>query len=90
MTSFGKRLAPAAQSAALMPQTLPARLLLRAGAELHCEVTAIDPDSALFLTSELVAEATPVTAYIEDIGRVDGVVAEPAAMNNCGTFFWFR
>lgn len=83
MTSFGKRLAPAAQSAALMPQTFPARLLLRAGAELHCEVTAIDPDSALFLTTEVVAEATPVTAYIEDIGRVDGLVAEPAAMG-----FW--
>lgn len=83
MTSFGKRLAPAAQSASLMPQTLPARLMLREGGELHCEVTAIDPDSALFLTTEVVAEASPVTAYIEDIGRLDGVVAEPAAMG-----FW--
>lgn len=83
MTSFGKRLVPAAQSAALMPQTLPARLLLREGAELHCEVTAIDPDCALFLTAEVVAEASPVTAYIEEIGRVDGIVAEPAALG-----FW--
>jgi hypothetical protein len=83
VTSFGKRLVPAAQSAALMPQTLPARLLLREGGELRCEVTAIDPDSALFLTTELVAEASPVTAYIEEIGRVDGTVAEPAAIG-----FW--
>ena len=78
MTSFGKRLAPAAQSAALMPQNLPARLLLREGSELRCEVTAIDPDSALFLTAEAVTEGSPVTAYIEEIGRVDGTVAEPA------------
>jgi hypothetical protein len=47
VTSFGKRLAPEAQSAALMPLNFPARLLLREGSELRCEVTAIDPDSAL-------------------------------------------
>ena len=83
MTSFGKRLAPAAQSAALMPQNFPARLLLREGSELRCEVTAIDPDSALFLTAEAVTEGSPVTDYIEEIGRVDGTVAEPTE-----TGFW--
>jgi hypothetical protein len=36
VTSFGKRLAPAAQSAALMPLNFPARLLLREGNELRC------------------------------------------------------
>ena len=83
MTSFGKRLAPAAQAAALMPQTFPARLLMREGGELRGEVTAIDPESALFLTTEEVAEGRPVTAYIEEIGRVDGRVGESAT-----TGFW--
>lgn len=78
MTSFGKRLAPAAQSAQLMPQSFPARLLLPDGAERHCEVTAIDPDSALFLLAGAPPEDTPVVAFIEEIGRVDGTVGEAA------------
>lgn len=77
MTQFGKRLAPAAEAAALMPQSFPARLLLPGGAERRCEVTAIDPDSALFLSEETVREGTPVVAYIEEIGRVDGSAGEP-------------
>ena len=77
MTQFGKRLAPAAQSAALMPQSFPARFLLPDGSERSCEVTAIDPDSALFLSPDEVAEGTAVIAYIEEIGRVDGVAGEP-------------
>ena len=78
MTQFGKRLAPAAQSAALMPQTFPARYLLPDGTERSCEVTAIDPDSALFLTDEVVPEGTTLIAYIEDIGRLDGTAGEHA------------
>jgi len=78
VTQFGKRLAPAAQSAALMPQTFPARFLLPDGTERACEVTAIDPDSALFLGDEAVPEGTALIAYIEDIGRVDGTAGEPA------------
>ena len=78
MTQFGKRLAPAAQSAALMPQSFPARFLLPDGTEQCCEVTAIDPESALFLSAERVAEGTHIIAYIEEIGRVDGVAGEPA------------
>ena len=76
MTQFGKRLAPAAQSAALMPQSLPARLLLAGGDERHCQVAAIDPDSALFLSTEPIAEGTSLVAFIEDIGRVDGTAGE--------------
>lgn len=76
MTTFGKRLAPAAESAALMPQTFPARLLLPDGAERSCEVTAIDPDSALVLAPLAPPPGTPVTAFIEEIGRVDGSAAE--------------
>ena len=68
MTQFGKRLAPAAQSAALMPQSFPARFLLPDASERRCEVTAIDPESALFLAAEPVAEGTPLIAYIEEIG----------------------
>ena len=78
MTQFGKRLAPAAEAAALMPQNFPARLLLPSGAERRCEVTAIDPDCALFLTPEPLPEGTPLVAYIEEIGRVDGTAGEPA------------
>lgn len=78
MTQFGKRLAPAAQSAALMPQSFPARLLLPGSLERRCEVTAIDPDGALVLTAEPVPEGTPVVAYIEEIGRLDGIAAETA------------
>ena len=76
MTSFGKRLAPAAQSAQLMPQSFHARLLLPDGAERHCEVTAIDPEDALFLMPEPLPEGTPVVAFIEEIGRVDGTAGE--------------
>lgn len=78
MTHFGKRLASAAQSAALMPQSFAARLLLPGGTEHNCDVTAIDPDSALFLCSETALEGTPLTALIEEIGRVDGTAGEPA------------
>ena len=77
MTQFGKRLAPAAEAAALMPQSFPARLLLPGGAERRCDVTAIDPESALFLSDETLAEGTPVVAYIEEVGRVDGSAGEP-------------
>ncbi len=77
MTQFGKRLAPAAEAAALMPQSFPARLLLPGGTERRCEVTAIDPESALFLTDETLPEGTPLVAYIEEIGRVDGSAGEP-------------
>ncbi|MCA3555811.1 PilZ domain-containing protein [Aestuariivirga sp.] len=83
MTQFGKRLAPAALSAALMPQSFPARLLLADGSERQCAVTAIDPDSALFLCEDQVPEGTPLAAFIEDIGRVNGVAGEAA-----GHGFW--
>lgn len=83
MTQFGKRLAPVVQSAALMPQSFAARLLLPDSGELHCDVTAIDPDSALFLSEERVTEGTPLAAYIEEVGRVDGVAAEAAELG-----FW--
>lgn len=86
MTQFGKRLAPAAEAAALMPQTFPARLLLPGGEERHCEVTAIDPDSALFLVTDPIAEGTPLVAYIEEIGRVDGTAAEAAEIGQWVTF----
>lgn len=76
MTQFGKRLAPAAEAATLIPRSFPARLLLPGGAEKPCEVTAIDPDSALFLCEEKPSEGTPLVAYIEEIGRVDGVAGE--------------
>lgn len=76
MTSFGKRLAHAAESAALMPQSFPARILLPGGVERHCEVTAIDPDCALFRAAEPVPEGTQLVAFIEEIGRVDGRAAE--------------
>ncbi len=76
MTSFGKRLAPAAESAALMPQSFAARLLLPDGAERTCEVTAIDPDSALFRAAAPVPAGTPLVAYIDEVGRVDGRAAD--------------
>lgn len=76
MTQFGKRLAPAAEAAALMPQSFPARILLPDGGEHRCDVTAIDPDSALFLSPERPPEGTPLVAYIEEIGRVDGTAGD--------------
>lgn len=78
MTQFGKRLAPAVEAEALMPQSFPARILLPGGEVRHCQVTAIDPDSALFLTAAPLPQRTPLVAYIEEIGRVDGLAAEPA------------
>lgn len=78
MTQFGKRLAHAAEAAALMPLSFPARIVLPEGAERQCQVTAIDPDSALFLCPERPDPGTPVIAYIEEIGRVDGTAGEPA------------
>jgi hypothetical protein len=83
VTQFGKRLAPAAQSTTLMPQSFPARFLLAEGDERHCEVAAIDPDSALFLCAEQIAEGTALVAYIEEIGRVDGTAGEADDMG-----FW--
>lgn len=76
MTQFGKRLASAAEAATLMPQSFPARLLLPGGAEQRCEVTAIDPESALFIASDGPPAGTPLVAYIDEIGRVDGVAGE--------------
>jgi len=76
VTSFGKRLAPAAASAALMPQSFPARLVLPDGAERNCTVSAIDPDSALFHGMAPLPEGTPVVAFIEEIGRIDGRAGE--------------
>lgn len=76
MTRFGKRLAPAANSATQMPQTFPASLQLAQGPERSCLVTAIDPESALFLSDAPLATGTPVTAFIEEIGRVDGVAGD--------------
>lgn len=76
MTQFGKRRAPASPSAAFIAQSLPARLLLPGGAELRCNVTAIDPDSALVLSTERLPAGTPIIAYIEEIGRLDGVTGE--------------
>lgn len=75
MTQFGKRAAPA-PSAAPKPQGFPARLLLTGGSEMRCEVTAVDPDSALFLSSERPPEGTPLIAYIDEVGRIDGCVGE--------------
>ena len=43
MTQFGKRLAPAAEAAALMPQTFPARLLLPGGEEREPFVVGHEP-----------------------------------------------
>lgn len=74
--TFGKRLAPAAESAALMPQTFPARLLLADGSERACEVTAIDPDSALILAADAPPPGSAVTAFVEEIGRLDGSAGE--------------
>lgn len=78
MATFGKRLAPAAETAALMPQSFATRLLLPQGVERACEVTAIDPDGARVLTAEPVCAGTPVIAHIEEVGRVDGVAGEAA------------
>jgi hypothetical protein len=78
VTQFGKRLALVEDTAERMPQNFPARLLLPGGAERRCAVTAIDPDSALFLLAEPPAEGTPLVAYIEEIGRVDGTAGEAA------------
>lgn len=77
MTQFGKRLAPAAEATALVQQCFPGRLLLPGGAERRCGVTAIDPDNALFLIGDPLPAGTPVVAYIEEIGRVDGTTGEP-------------
>ena len=90
MTRFGKRLAPAAESAALMPQSFPARLLLPDGTECPCEVTAVDPDSALFRCAAQVPEGTPLVAYIEEIGRVDGRAAEAGETAGFWVSFGFR
>ena len=49
-------------------------------------MTAVDPDSALFLTPEAVPEGTALIAYIEEIGRVDGVAGEKAELAVPG--FW--
>ncbi|WP_421694889.1 PilZ domain-containing protein [Aestuariivirga sp.] len=78
MANFGKRLAPAAESAALMPQTFSARLVLPGGKVHGCEVTAMDPDSARIITAKQVLRGTSVSALIEDVGRVDGLAGEAA------------
>ncbi len=64
MATFGKRLAPAAETAALMPQSFSTRLLLPQSVELACKVTAIDPDGALVLTAEPVSAGTPSDPYL--------------------------
>lgn len=76
MPSFGKRLASATEVAELMPQSFPARLLLPDGAELSCAATALDPDSVKIITVERVPEGAILTAFIEEVGRLDGRAGE--------------
>lgn len=90
MTSFGKRLAPAAASAVLMPQSFPARIVLGDGSDLACEVSAIDPDSALFRSNPNPRVGTPLVAYIDEVGRVDGRVAEADPEGGVWVNFMFK
>lgn len=79
MTQFGKRLPgtlpPAPETS---PPALEARLLLPGGEEQSLMVTALDPDGGLFLTPQPLAPGTPLTALIEEIGRIDGRAGEAA------------
>lgn len=76
MPRFGKRLASASELAALMPQSFPARLVLPGGDAFDAAATALDPDSLKILTPHKLAEGTPLTALIEEVGRLDGRAAE--------------
>lgn len=71
MTTFGKRVL--ADAPPPTPPPLAARYRLPDGTEQDCRVTDVDPDMALFLTPDPLPPGTPVVAYIEQLGRVDGL-----------------
>lgn len=75
MPAFGKRAsaAPVPPDPDLPLPPLAARYILSDGRTGDCEVTAIDPDMALFLTAKTLPPQMPLTAFIEDLGRVDGI-----------------
>ncbi|WP_395685791.1 PilZ domain-containing protein [Aestuariivirga sp.] len=83
MIVFGKRASADSPQPDPEPPPLPAQYLLPDGTEGQCEVTAIDPDMALFLTAELIQPGVAIIAFIEELGRVDGVTGP-----RYGSGFW--
>lgn len=65
---------------------LRARFLLRDGRELSCQVSDLSSRGALFHCAEPVAAGAPLVAYIEDVGRVEGIAGE-ATVNGFAVHF---
>jgi hypothetical protein len=65
-----------ADRAALPP--LPARFLLHDGRELSCEVVDPGISGALFRCTETVSSGAHLIAYVEGLGRLEGIAGEAA------------
>lgn len=55
---------------------LPARFMLRDGRELSCHVTDVTGSGALFHCGEPVCEGASLIAYVEGLGRIEGVTGQ--------------
>ncbi|CAN5365328.1 PilZ domain-containing protein [soil metagenome] len=53
-----------------------ARFMLPDSTEHACQATALSLDGATFLTNHVPVGGTQIVAYLEDVGRVEGVSAE--------------
>lgn len=55
---------------------LPARFMLHDGREASCEIIDLNSDGAVFLSGEPVCDGASLVAYIEGLGRVEGIAGD--------------
>ena len=58
-------------------QTLFGRFMLPDQSEHPCQVNGITLDGAVFVTSEVPPPGLPIVAYLEEVGRVEAMTADP-------------
>jgi len=59
------------------PTVLFGRFMLPDTTEHPCQVSALSPDGAIFLTQNVPLPGLPIVAYIDDIGRIEAVTGDP-------------
>ncbi|MFN4143046.1 PilZ domain-containing protein [Aestuariivirga sp.] len=67
---------PAAQEKVSVQQTLFARFMLPDTTEHGCRVKEIDADGAIFLVNLKIPPRLSIVAYVEEVGRVEGITGE--------------
>jgi len=59
-----------------LQQTLFGRFMLPDMTEHPCQVNDISIDGATFITAKVAAAGLPIVAYLEEVGRIEGVSAD--------------